>query len=124
MISGSITNVNNLDNEQKIKIPVNTIETMMKKNEHKNIDLLKMDIEGAALSVLTSIFESNIYPYQLVVEIEFPKKINKKFFKDLQKLFKLMVKLNYKIWCLPRNYITTKGRIYMNYSLELVALKQ
>ena len=59
------------------------------------IDILKLDIEGATLGVLTDIFSKNIYPYQLLIDFDemhfpsFKSKVRSK------KLFKLILKNGY-----------------------------
>ncbi len=47
-----------------------TIEEICKKYDIRHIDLLKLDIEGAALEVLTSTFDSKIYPDQILIEFD------------------------------------------------------
>jgi hypothetical protein len=43
----------------------------MKKNNHNDIDILKLDIEGAAMDVIDNIIEDKIFPRQIVVEFEY-----------------------------------------------------
>lgn len=50
-----------------------TLPDIMKKYGHDRIDLLKMDIEGAAIDVLSGMLKQGIYPAQVVGEIEIPK---------------------------------------------------
>lgn len=47
-----------------------TIEEICKKYDIRHIDILKLDIEGAALEVLTSTFDSKIYPDQILIEFD------------------------------------------------------
>lgn len=51
-----------------IIVPVKKLGTIMKELGHDHIDLLKMDIEGAEYDVIMDILESNIRPWQILVE--------------------------------------------------------
>jgi hypothetical protein len=46
----------------------------MELNGHSHIDIFKADIEGAALPILEQMIDQEIYPSQIVVEFERPKK--------------------------------------------------
>ena len=54
--------------EASVEVPALTIATMMQKLGHQNIDLLKMDIEGAEYGVIDSLLASTVRPNQLLVE--------------------------------------------------------
>ena len=43
----------------------------MHQNKHLKIDVLKLDIEGAAFDVLENIINDEIFPKQIVVEFEY-----------------------------------------------------
>ena len=66
---GSITNytgnANNSANLQCYKL-----KSLMSMNNHNKIDVLKMDIEGAAIEVMNNILDDNIFPEQIAVEFE------------------------------------------------------
>jgi FkbM family methyltransferase len=47
-----------------------TLQTIMNRLGHDAIDLLKMDIEGAALDVMENILVSNVRPGQIIAEFE------------------------------------------------------
>jgi FkbM family methyltransferase len=51
-----------------IQAPVFRLSTIMKMLGHSEIDLLKMDIEGAEYSVLADLLASDIRPHQILVE--------------------------------------------------------
>lgn len=57
-------------------VEVDSIKNIMKKNNHTQIDLLKLDIEGAENIVLEQMLDDKIYPKYLC--IEFDLLINKK----------------------------------------------
>jgi FkbM family methyltransferase len=50
-----------------------TLEAIMKDNGHERIHLLKLDIEGAALSVLEDMLEGSLRPLQITGELEMPR---------------------------------------------------
>jgi hypothetical protein len=49
---------------------VNTIKNIMQENNHKKIDLLKIDIEGAEIEVLNKMFDDKIHPRYVLVEFD------------------------------------------------------
>ena len=51
-------------------VKVDTLKNIMKKNNHKEIDLLKMDIEGAEIKVLNNMLDANIFPKFLCIEFD------------------------------------------------------
>ncbi len=53
---------------QAIEVPVKKIKTIMEELQHSNIDLFKMDIEGAEYSVIKDLKASNVRPKQLLIE--------------------------------------------------------
>jgi FkbM family methyltransferase len=54
--------------EPRIKLPVYKLATIMNRLHHEQIDLLKMDIEGAEYRVLSDLLASNIPIRQILVE--------------------------------------------------------
>lgn len=54
--------------DKAIEVPVKKLTTLMKELGHDNIDVLKMDIEGAEYSVIKDMKTSNIRPNQLLIE--------------------------------------------------------
>lgn len=55
-------------NTDKIELPVSTLDTLMKVNDHTEIDILKMDIEGFEYEVLFDILTKGIKIKQICVE--------------------------------------------------------
>jgi len=47
-----------------------SLKDIMTKNNHKHIDLLKLDIEGSEIRVLNSMLDDQIYPNYLCVEFD------------------------------------------------------
>ena len=50
------------------EVPARTLRTIMKDLGHEQIDVLKMDIEGAEYGVLAGLLESTVRPVQILVE--------------------------------------------------------
>lgn len=75
-------------------------------NKHSNLDVLKLDIEGAALVVLNDMLDNDIFPSQIVAEFERPntKKASDyiSFYCDLNKLIDRLNSLGYSTHRLPR----------------------
>jgi len=93
-----------------------TMETVMRNNNHTHISVFKADIEGAALPILKQMLENEIFPDQIVVEFERPRKNMTEIYDFFSELTKLRSKLkdnNYLEFLLPR-----KQAKY--YSLELL----
>tara|TARA_Y100000389_G_scaffold204655_1_gene258626 strand:- start:16168 stop:18519 length:2352 start_codon:yes stop_codon:yes gene_type:complete len=72
-----------------------TIDKIMKIFNHKHIDLLKLDIEGAENTVLYDMFNKKIYPKYLC--IEFDLFIKKKDSKEFNNILNTIYKNNYKL---------------------------
>lgn len=51
-------------------VKVDTLKNIMEKNNHTEIDLLKMDIEGAEIKVLNDMLNNNIFPEYLCIEFD------------------------------------------------------
>lgn len=51
-------------------VEVNSIKNIMESNNHKKIDLLKLDIEGAEIKVLKQMLDDHIFPTYLLVEFD------------------------------------------------------
>ena len=111
VIGGSISNLFQTDINNFEEVQCYTLQTLMNKNNHKHIDILKMDIEGIAIEVIENIIENNIYPEQVVTEFEFLEKddLNKddlvkynEYSLQLESLINKMKSLDYKCYEMPR----------------------
>ena len=51
-------------------VNVDTIKNLMEKNNHTQIDLLKLDIEGAEIEAVNKMLEDEIYPTYLLIEFD------------------------------------------------------
>ncbi|MDH5652084.1 MAG: FkbM family methyltransferase [Gammaproteobacteria bacterium] len=70
--SQNLSATNIFHSDTYVSIPCKTIATLMSEFGHASVDVLKMDIEGAAFEVLNGILDSKVYPKQIVVELERP----------------------------------------------------
>ncbi len=97
-----------------------TMRSIMEENNHKNISLFKADIEGAALPIIIQMTKDKIFPDQIIVEFERPKKDDakvKEFFTSLTKLRSDLKTEGYEEFLLPR-----KEAKYL--SLEMLFVKR
>lgn len=97
-----------------------TLQFLMSENEHNTIDVLKMDIEGAALPILEEMIKAHIYPNQIVVELERPNKDIQKnidFFHRVTTLCDNLKARDYEVFALPRE-------AYSYYCMELLFVKK
>jgi FkbM family methyltransferase len=104
--------LDNMFGNEYDEINVTSIKNIMEENGHNNIDLLKLDIEGAEIEVLEQMLNDEIYPTYLLVEFDlFLKK------KDPQEKTKAIVKRllssNYNILVNDNYNITFKRRDYI-----------
>ena len=67
-VSGSLISIKTVDKKDSIFLEFKTLDEAMKSNNHKYLDLLKMDIEGAEYDVIENILNKSIKINQIVVE--------------------------------------------------------
>ena len=60
--------VENKGNDNFVNVPVKSLSDTMIHLNHKRIDVLKMDIEGAEYGVIKTLLDNDIRPQQLLVE--------------------------------------------------------
>jgi FkbM family methyltransferase len=60
----------NLYTDTYTEVPVTRLSFLLKERKIDTIDVLKLDIEGAELEVIDSLFEDNIFPKYLCVEFD------------------------------------------------------
>lgn len=105
-LGGSASMMSNEESNNKyFEAKCETMKTVMKRNQHDHISVFKADIEGAALPILGQMIENQIFPDQIVVEFERPKKDMLKindFFNDLTELRSKLGVNNYEEFLLPR----------------------
>ena len=86
--SGSINSIHNFyrASEKQITVQTTTVLKICEENNFNEIDILKLDIEGSALEVLVSMFFEDIYPIQILLEID---EIHFPSFRSKYRAFKL-----------------------------------
>lgn len=67
-VSGSIEPVKTVNQSNALSLEFKTLKEALEANNHKYLDLLKMDIEGAEYDVLAYILQTGIQINQIVVE--------------------------------------------------------
>ena len=88
----------------------------MEKNNHTQIDLLKLDIEGAEIETVNQMLDDEIYPTYLL--IEFDLLLKKKDKNNRTKTLIQRLKNNYTIICNDNYNITFKRNNYKLYSIN------
>ena len=103
---GSITNL--FETNKYDLLECFKLSTLMKKNNHNKVDVVKLDIEGASIEVIHDFMNENINLNQIVVEFEYSEtdEIDESEFeiwsKKLKEIISLMKTKNYKCYNLPR----------------------
>ncbi len=69
-----------------------TVDEIMRNFEMKKLDIVKLDVEGVADKVIVSMLKKNIYPSQIIFEIERPMSFLRQFefFKRTLRLIKIL----------------------------------
>ena len=90
-VSGSINNINSIEIKNSIKLNFDSLNNIMKLNNHNKIDVLKMDIEGAEYEVIDHIKKHQLDIKQILVEFHphFEKNGKKKTKIAIEKLEKM-----------------------------------
>ncbi|MCY7296210.1 FkbM family methyltransferase [Alteromonas sp. a30] len=96
------------------------IKSVLAEHQHDRIDILKMDIEGAAFAILERLLEIEVYPKQIIAEFE---RMNRddvmNFFNFYTRLIHLnnqLKNLGYKAYVIPRDK-------YKYFSIELIFVR-
>jgi len=69
-VSHSIINWQKVADSRYITVKTVTVKKIMETYNLKNIEILKLDIEGSEVNVLNKMFDDDIYPNQLLIEFD------------------------------------------------------
>lgn len=111
----SVTNL--LKTDRYVELECFTLETIMKKLSHQQIDILKMDIEGAAMEVLETIIPSDISPKQIIFELEKGRTSLLNFHSRMSSLLTKLRAKGYSLYFLPRDN-------KKNYNFQFLAVRE
>jgi hypothetical protein len=75
-VSGSFITQDNVSQEQVIQVQMRSLEDIITQLGHQQVDILKMDIEGAEYQVLESVLKNSSVINQILIEF------HDRFFKD------------------------------------------
>ena len=98
-VSHSINNWKNnyVKNTDFILVNTISIKTIIDRFNIKNLELIKLDIEGAEIEVLQDMIENNIYPNQILVEFDELNKMSKIGIKRFWTVHKLLISKKYEL---------------------------
>jgi FkbM family methyltransferase len=82
-------------NENFIDVDGIDILSIINKYNIKNIEIIKLDVEGAELIIIEDLFNKNVFPRQILFEFDQLKENSLKSFIYLFKFFKLINKFKY-----------------------------
>jgi FkbM family methyltransferase len=101
-VSGSLLKQTNVSELKKVSVEMKSFKDIVEKLGHKNIDVLKMDIEGSEYEVLDSILDSKVSITQILIEF------HERFFADGKDktidIIKKMRKNGYEIFAISDSF--------------------
>ena len=96
--------VNAQETSDYIEVPVDRLSNIMRANQHKSLDLLKLDIEGAEYNVLDSIFADQLSVKIICVEFDrYRNPVNEVFSQRILSYVRQIVARGYLIIDAPGN---------------------
>jgi len=95
-VSHSAIDFSNNDKDY-IKVNSITVESILNKFNISDLEILKLDIEGAEIKVLNHILDKKIFPKQILVEYDALKIINKETVEKFEKVHNNLLSSNYKL---------------------------
>jgi len=85
------------ETEDYIKVKTITVKSILDKFNIENLEMIKLDIEGAAVEVILDMLENKIFPNQILVEFDELNKLNDKSIKRFFSIHKKILSNNYKL---------------------------
>lgn len=95
-VSHSVIDFSN-DSKDYIKVNSITVENILNRFNISDLEILKLDIEGAETKVLNHILDKKIFPKQILVEFDVLKNINKETIEQFEKVHNNLLSSNYKL---------------------------
>ena len=89
--------IENMFGENYDTIQVNSIKNIMGQRGHEQIDLLKLDIEGAEIEVINQMLDDKIYPKYILIEFDLLIKRKDPEEKTKKLIERMLLKENYKM---------------------------
>lgn len=116
---GSASVLSGNEEGEYFEAPCYTVAHLMRQNNHENLALFKADIEGAALPVLQQMITDGVFPEQIVVEFERPRKdleAVQRFIQEVSQLREDLSERGYEEFLIPRQHAKY-------FSLEMLFVK-
>ncbi len=110
-----LSTVNVMRRTEAITLECRALSSIMHELGHDRLDVLKMDIEGAAVPVLESLLEGPIRPAQIVFEMEKGRQSLIPFYQRAIRLVGRLKEEGYKLNFLPRSH-------FKRHNLEFLAV--
>ena len=85
------------ETEDYIKVKTITVKSILDKFNIKNLQMIKLDIEGAAAEVIIDMLEKKVFPNQILVEFDELNKLNDKSIKRFFSVHEKIISNNYKL---------------------------
>ena len=95
-----------------LKGRVDSIKNIMEQQNHRHIDLLKLDIEGAEIETVNQMLDDKIYPTYLLIEFDLLLKNKDPYDKTKKLISRLILEENYTILKNDNLNITFVRNIY------------
>jgi len=91
-VSHSISDFQNKfrKNKEFIEVKTTTVESLMKNYKLKEINLIKLDIEGSENFVIPELIKSKIFPNQILVEFD---ELNENYIRSYLKAYNIFLQL-------------------------------
>ena len=101
--------INNWQNDYKknsefIKVKTVTIKNIINKFNIKDLEILKLDIEGAEIEVVNNIMNERIFPNQILIEFDELNKMNELAINRFYKVHQRLLLENYKLIHTKNNF--------------------
>lgn len=94
--------INNWQNEYRqdtkfIRVKTITVKSILKKFKIKNLELIKLDIEGSEIETIQNMLQDNIYPKQILVEFDELNIMSKTGKERFYETHRLLISKKYKV---------------------------